>query len=426
MTQRSAGVETVSPRPGQGDGVPAGATARERSGPVILRPRRRPGHLGPIHIVQLLLVEAALVAIAAVSPLGAIAAAVVGLVSILALVAVLARHKGRWWLESRMMTRAFRRRRQEAERAARGDDPRLAALRTLAPGLVVENVPSADGGRVGVARDDAGWYAVAALSGNTPLEDFAGDLPLATLTDALAEADQPGTVLQLVTHTLPAPSIDTHPSSPAGHSYRQLMAQFGTTPLPADQAVWIVIRLEARSLAESLGADHSDLEQAPVVVAALVRRVTKTLSRVGIAHRVLDADAVIAALARSCDLEPGSPRAEPVRPQENWAEWQSATLAHRSYWIRSWPPPGQVAALLTALNTAPAAVTSVSLVLAQDDDGMLDLCGLVRVAAPANELDQTCQAVTQTVRQARADLFQMDGEHGPAVYATAPTGGGAR
>ncbi|MFC4107221.1 type VII secretion protein EccE [Micromonospora zhanjiangensis] len=426
MSQRSAAAATVPTRP-EGDAAADRTTTRGQSRPPILTPRRRPGHLGPIHVTQLLLIEAVLVAIAAISPYGLLAVVPVVLVSVVLLGVVLARRKGRWWLERRIMTRQFRRRQQGVAGATLGADPRLAALRALAPGLVVENVTTSDGARIGVARDDAGWYAVASVAPDSPVDDGPTTLPLEKLASTFVEADQPGAVLQLVTHTLPAPSIDTHPSSPAGHSYRQLLAQFGTVAVPADRATWLAVRLDARTLAQALGDDPADLEQAPAVTAALIRRVTKSLHRDGIAHRLLDADGLLAALARSCDLEPTGQPVEAVSPREEWTEWRSPRLAHRSYWVRGWPPVGQAGAVLGTLSGVPAAMTSVALILAQDDDnGLLDLRGLVRVAAPAGELAQTCHGLTRAAQQVRAELFQLDGEQGPAVYATAPTGGGAR
>ncbi|WP_281369119.1 type VII secretion protein EccE [Phytohabitans rumicis] len=351
----------------------------------------------------------------------------VALAGVLLLLVTLGRRNGRWWLERRLMTRRYRRRRQTATATPYGDDARLGALRRLAPGLTVENVSVADGAHVGVARDDAGWYAVAAVTPSAPMRDDPGLIPLDALAGALAEADQPGAVLQVVTQTVPAPSIDMHPSSAAGQSYRQLLARFGTVPVPADRTIWIAVRLDARTLAEAVADRDADLDTAPAVVAALVRRVAKSLRRVGVTHRLLDADELLDVLLRSTDLEPTTESAEPVQPRESWSEWHSSRLAHRSYWIRDWPPVEQAAALLDWLSTAPAAMTSLALIMAPDEDTrMIDLRGLIRVAAPAEELNQVCQAIKRGAQQARAGLFPLDGEQGPAVYASAPTGGGAR
>ncbi|MEJ3743621.1 type VII secretion protein EccE [Actinomycetes bacterium KLBMP 9797] len=402
------------------------ADRSEHAGPAILLPRRRPGHLGPLNVTQLLLAEAVVVAVLLALTRNVVLGAAAGLVGALVLLLTLSRRRGRWWLERQLMTRQYRRRQRTASPVA-GDDPRLAALRQLAPGLTVENVAVADGAQVGVARDDAGWYGVAAVIPTPSTQNDPGGIPLEALAAALADADQPGVALQVVTQTVPAPALDAHPSSAAGQSYRQLLARFGAVPVPADRETWVAVRLDARSLAESVGDGDADLDAAPAVVAALVRRITKALRHDGVAHRLLDADALLTALARTCDLEPVGPHGEPAQPREDWSSWHSARLAHRSYWLRGWPPLDQAAALLNWLSTAPAAMTNVALVLAPDEDHrMVDLRALIRVSAPAADLGPICQALVSGAGQARADLFPLDGEQGPAVYASAPTGGGAR
>jgi type VII secretion protein EccE len=370
----------------------------------------------------LLLVEVVVVAVLATLARGAVAVAGAAVAGALLLVPTLARQQGRWWLEQRLMKRWFRHRRAAA--AAYGDDVRIAQLRRFAPGLVVQDVTATDGARIGVARDDAGWYAVLALA--QPAREGHGDLPLDVLVTALAEAGQPGSVLQVVVQTMPAPSVHMHPSSPAGYSYRQLLARFGAAPLPADQATWIAVRLDARTLAEAAPDDSADLDAAPGVVAALVRKVAKSLRHAGIAHRLLDADGLLEVLIRSCDLEQAAHDPQPAQPHEEWSEWRSARLAHRSFWVRHWPPVGQAARLLGLLSATPA-VTTVALTLAPEDGGRTaDLRALVRVAAPPDDLAQVCRTVDQAAKEAGAELFPLDGEQGPAVYASAPTGGGAR
>jgi type VII secretion protein EccE len=411
-----------------GTSWPVGAVApisREPTGPAILLPRRRPGYLGPLHITQLLLTEFALVAVLASVTRGVLA--VIGAVAGAAvlLLVTLGRHKGRWWVERRLMTWRYGRRQRDAAGTEYADDARIAALRRLAPGLVVENVAVAGGGQVGVARDDAGWFAVAAITSSTPMRDSTGGLPLDVLASALAEAEQPGAVLQVVIQAVPAPGTDAPASSPAGDSYRQLLARFGQTSVPADRSTWIAVRLDARSLAEALADHTADVDTAPAVVAALIRRVAKALRPAGISPRLLDADGLLAALVNSCDLE--SSVQQPNPPREEWSAWRSSRFAHRAFWIRDWPPVDRAASLLDSLFTVPAAMTSVALILAPAErERMVDLKALVRVTAPAGELDQVCRSVIGAARKAKADLFQLDGEQSPAVYASAPTGGGAR
>jgi type VII secretion protein EccE len=371
----------------------------------------------------LLLVEVVVVAVLATLTHGTVAVAVAVVAGALLLVPTLARRHGRWWLERRLMRRWFTLRRK-ASAVSYGDDARVAQLRRLAPGLVIQDVTAADGAPIGVARDDAGWYGAVALAPSTQGDH--GDIPLDVLVGGLAEAEQPGVVLQVVVQTMPAPSIDTHPSSPAGYSYRQLLARFGTAPLPAEQATWIAVRLDARSLAEAAPDDSADLEAAPGVVAALVRKVAKSLRHAGIGHRLLDADGLLDVLVRACDLEQAAHDPQPVQPHEEWSEWRSPRLAHRSFWVRDWPAVGEAARWLGLLATTPA-VTTVAVTLAPEDGGRTaDMRALVRVAAPPPDLAQVCQAIRRAAKEARAELFPLDGEQGPAVYASAPTGGGAR
>ena len=397
-----------------------------RSEPAILLPRRRPGHIGPVHLAQLLLIELAVVAVVVALHGGILAVGVTVGSGALVLLVTLTRAQGRWWLERQLMTRRYRRRRTSGTPHA--DDPRLAELRRLAPGLTVENVSVADGAQVGVARDDSGWYAVAAVTPRAPGRDGSHGLPLDLLAAALAEADQPGAALQVVTQTVPAPSLDTHPSSPAAQSYRQLLASFGSLPVPADSVTWVAVRLDARPLAEVVLDRTADLNVAPAVVAALARRVLKALRHVGVSYRLLDADALLDALARACDLAPVSDPAQPApEPREDWRAWHSGRLAHRSFWVRRWPPVAQASTFLDWVSTAPAVTTTVALTLVPWEDGrMADLRALIRVAAPDDALGGVCDTLLQGARQMGAELFALDGEQGPAVYASAPTGGGAR
>ena len=393
--------------------------------PATLTARRRPGYLGPVHVIQLVLVEAAVIAVLALAGRGIVvlgASAVVGLVL---LVVLLSRKNGRWWVEQRMMVRQYRRRRR-ARPANLPVDPRLTALRWLAPSLAVEEIQTRDGAQIGVARDDAGWFAVAAVTSRSAMSDEPRTaLPLHIMAQALVEVDQPGSVMQVVTHTVPAPSLDSDSGKPAGHSYRELLQRFGPVPIPVDRATWVAVRLDARALAES-GVDGGvETEQAQAAVATLVRRVAKSLRQVGIGYHVLDADGLLDALARSCDLLQPAQAGPTPDPREDWSAWHSGRLAHRSFWVENWPSIAQSGALLDWLSTAPSAQSSVTTILTPDGD-KVDLRCLVRIAAPPNELAGVVRAVDKGARRAGARLFALDGEQGPAAYASAPTGGGAR
>jgi type VII secretion protein EccE len=405
-----------------GDERPGGAA------PATLTARRRPGYLGPVHVIQLLLIEAAVIAVLAVAGHGVLALGVAGVLGVVLLVVTLSRREGRWWIERRLMTRQYRRRRR-ARPVAHPTDPRLTALRWLAPSLSVEQIQARDGAQIGVARDDAGWFAVAAVGARSAMSDQPHPgLPLHLLVRALVEVEQPGAVLQVVTHTVPAPSLEVDAGKPAGHSYRELLQRFGPVPIPVDRVSWVAVRLDARALAES-GVDGAvETDQAPAAVATLARRVAKALRQVGMPYQVLDASGLLDALTRSCDLVYPVQAGPAPDPREDWSAWHSGRLAHRSFWVADWPGVAQSGALLDWLSTAPSAQSSVAMILAPDGDpgDTVDLRCVVRVAAPPKELAGVVQAVEKGARLAGARLFPLDGEQGPAAYASAPTGGGAR
>jgi hypothetical protein len=70
----------------------------------------------------------------------------------------------------------------------------------------------------------------------------------------------------------------------------------------------------------------------------------------------------------------------------------------------------------------------VALVLgsSQSSAGDVPVRAFIRLATrPDADLRALDRVLVEGVRRAGAELQPLDGEHGPAVYATAPTGGGA-
>ncbi|GAA5185197.1 type VII secretion protein EccE [Rugosimonospora acidiphila] len=382
------------------------------------RLRRRPGYLGAVHVVQLLLVEAVALGILGALTSNFVVAGIVAAVGGALVVAATLRHNGRWWFERLTVGRQFRRRRAAADVAE--PDSRLAALNWLSAGLTATDVGPNGGAQTGIVCDAAGWYGVIAIGAAASVRGDGGPgVPLDTLVRTLNDAEQPGTVLQVVTHSVPAPDpgIDGRPL--AAHSYQELQHLAG--PVPADRTTWVAVRLDARCRAEAGVADGYDAQHAPALVAGLVRRVSRSLRESGLAHRILPADELIDALIRACDLDPGGV-AQP--PREEWTAWHSTRAAHASFWLRQWPRMADAATMLGDLSTTPPASTTVSLALTRDGDQLAMRC-LVRVAAPADGLERVCETLVHGARAVNAELFRLDGEQGPAVYASAPTGGGA-
>jgi len=343
--------------------------------------------------------------------------------TVVVLVLVFARRGHRWWLEHRVIARQHRRRRAAALDTAVG--PALAALRTLAPHLAVHDVSAPDGARVGVGRDEAGWFAAVAMTPTDPIHPEAAPIPIDALVGVLADVDHPGVVLQLVTHTVPAPSLDLHAASLAGSSYRQLTGVFGPVPVPAHRESTVVVRLDAVALAEALLDHTADPGAAAALTAGLSRRMARGLRQLGIACRALDADELLRTLARSCDVESsGSAPVPPVR--EDWHEWHSAYLTHRTFWLQTWPAAEQIGPLLEWTAAIPAAQNNIAIILNPSEDGG-DVTArlLIRIAAPRESMPSLAKHLMEGVARVGGVLFPLDGEQGPGVYATAPTGGRA-
>ncbi|GGN29583.1 type VII secretion protein EccE [Actinoplanes campanulatus] len=408
---RGSAAPPPPPRP-----VPRAAPQyRPPEAPVRAVPRR--GHLGPFSLAQIVVAEAAALALvfAVTQNLATLAVTVAGAAAVVLI--FFSRRQHRWWLEHRRVAAEHRRR-----RAARSDPrsgPVLAALRSVAPGLTVRDVTASDG-IVGVARDEAGWYSVVAVDPAVP------EVPLDALAGALAGAGQPGLVMELVTHTVPAPSPDVPAASPSGASYRQLVESVSAGPVPAYRETSISVRIDARALAEALLDHTADPEAAATLVAGLGRKVTANLRRLGITGRPLDADHLLALLARSCDVEPWA-LADGPGVDEAWTHWRSARLIHRTYWLKTWPASAtEIGSLFAWAATAPAAQTSVALLLRAGAGDEVAVRAFIRMAArPDADLTALDRVLQEGVRRAGGELLPLDGEQGPAAYATAPTGGGA-
>jgi type VII secretion protein EccE len=410
------------PRPRDATSPPVG---RARSGLALLR---RPGHVGPINVVQLILLELILVAALIVLRRStAVLAIGIGL-AVVILLATFGRWHGRWWAERGLLRWRFRRRSRSARIAA--TDHRLAPLHDLAPNLSVQTVDGPDDVPVGVGADGTGWFAIVAVEPSDGLRPFGASIPLDLLSRAVRDVEQPGATVQVVTHTVPAPTTDGGPLCDT--SYSDLLSPLGGAA-PADQVTWVAVRLDARAVAEATlgvpaGTPSSESTQVPPALMTVVRRVDKALRRAGCATQILDADGLLDALVRSVDLDPDE-NAGHADGREEWAAWHSASLVHACFWLRRWPSPGEAGRLLARLAVTPCAFTSIATVLdpigGEVGVATTEVRCLIRVAAPEEVLPDSCARLTQAAADAGGRLFRLDGEQAPAVYASAPTGGGA-
>lgn len=352
-----------------------------------LRPVR--GGLGPLDVVQLLLVESVVVVLLVVADLG-FTASVFGVAVAAVWTLWWGRQHGRTRLEWFIVKRQYRRRRRTRPGHGPSEDWPLSTLGSLAEGLCVDEVTIADGSSVGVAVDGAGWFAVAEVA---PQADQPG-VPCEVLVRALAGTDSPGTALQVVTHY--------------EHGERA--------------AIWVAVRLDAQSLAEA-GAE--DLDGVPAAVVVLVRRLVRTLHRDGFSAAPLDRTGLLAAMARSCALDRVHDTGQAPQLSEEWRSWYTGDVAHRTFWVRGWPRIADAGELLATFGSMEAVLTSVSIVVVPDSDGANVRC-LARVGARPRDLDRICDNLGLSVQHFQATLFQLDGEQAAGAYASAPTGGGPR
>jgi type VII secretion protein EccE len=353
---------------------------------------RRSGRPGLLTLARLLAFEVVVVAALYVLSPRPWLMILVAVVAVLFTALLFGRSRGRWWTESALLWLRYRRRGGAA--GVRGDDPRLTALCELVPELVVEDLPGPENTKLGMGGDGAGWFAVLEVS-----LDASGALPpvpLAALARVAADAEQAGVVVQLVSHNA---------AGPRGR----------------ERAVWVGVRLDAKAVAESTLTRNQQVD-VPAVLTEMVRRVERVLRRRGRTARVLTADELLAALARSCDLLPVS-TATPAR--EAWQAWYSGRLAHRCYWVASWPDAQRGTALLARLADLPTTLVSIAFVLEPAFNGTSMTC-VIRIAGVPGLLGPVCDQAEEMVRRAGGRLSGLDGQQAPGVYASAPSGGGAR
>lgn len=365
-----------------------------------LRPRRVPGRLGAVGVSRLLGFQVIQLGLFVALTEGTWVAILSGVVGFLAIVVTFGRWRGRWLTEAALLW--LRRRRRRGAVSSGQADRRLAALAELVPDLTVEDVPGPDGTRLGMGGDGAGWFAVLEVEPGEGGVD--PPVPLAALARIGAEAGVAGVVMQVLSYSAPAPD-----------DARQ-------------RRLWVAVRLDSERVADAMVDDLHHPVEVPAVLSELTRRARRALKRRGLRTRVLDVDGLIDALMFSCDLHPED-RAGPGPGQihEEWDAWHSPRLVHRCFWLRTWPDPDRATTLLASLTQLPELRVSISLTLEPaPETARADLRCLVRLAMPQHFGHQIDDFVAAIADRLDARLFPVDGEHALAVYASAPSGGGAR
>jgi type VII secretion protein EccE len=382
--------------------------------------RRRRAAIGDFPAGRVMVVEiAALAAAIAALITGPILRIFFGVVALVLLLVALARRDGRWWLANLPRRSALRHRRRQARAAvataAASGDSRLVSLAAAAPGAVIRECRDRDT-TIGVGQDEKGWYCALVVAPWSSLNGIRyAELTLDRLARVFAETSVPVSTVQVVSYVAPAPAGALDANSALAQSYRELLA---TDPVLADQVIWVAVRLDPRDAAEAAVSRGGGLDGVDRALATTIARVGKALSEVDVPYQVLDGAALLDAVGGAVGTAPG---ASGPPADERWQLWFGAGLAQVCFEVADWPPnrPGE---FLAGFSRVPAALVSVAVVLSPAE-GEVGLRGLIRVGAAPAEIGRVGRAVEDLAKQGGGRVRRLDGEHGPAVYATCPTGG---
>ncbi|MFI0814006.1 type VII secretion protein EccE [Streptomyces sp. NPDC021098] len=437
-TARSAsGRRTPS---GYGAGSPAPAPP-EGAAMSSVTPRLipRPGSLGPLRLQQLVLVEvaAALVLVAwNIDKLLLVPATVIGVVLIL--LAVVRRHQQPVpeWLST---AGALRRRQRQASKPIDSDtDPGFSPAVECDPALRTLTFTDRERRAVGLVGDGTFLTAVLQVEAvDSPLrpQRTQRPLPLALLRDAM---DVDGILLQsvqVVQHTLPAPTPDLSAQTVPVRNYAPLQEQTGA---PSVRLTWVALKFDPELCPEAVAARGGSLEGAQRCVLRAADQLSSRLQGAGFGVTLLSEEGVTAAVATAASVNPRATaqvrqtNTHNRRTLESSRAWRCDDRWHTTYWIGRWPQLGaggaplpQLAALLTSL---PALATTLSLTLrrggTQGGRHAPTVTGHVRITGrSADDLVALRRELQRTTRGVRMGLVRLDREQVPGVLATLPLGG---
>ncbi|WP_199039481.1 type VII secretion protein EccE [Glycomyces salinus] len=392
-------------------------------GETVVFTTRSSGRLGPITVVQLIAVEIALtIALACMAfPLPIMAAG--GGVALIIVVIAFWRKGDYWWYQTVPLRSRLRRR-------VRSLDPEqlTEVLHRIAPDLGITGVEDRDE-NVGIGHDNSGWFSVIEI-GST--DEGTKAVPLERLERLFDETSVPVTAVQLVGHTTPV-GLAAYDDSAAARSYRELLGQY---PAVVHHKAWLAVRLGARDAREATAERGGEVDGVYKALASTSQRVSKLLGNVGVPNRILDAEGVREGVQQSLGVAFAPVPGE--RTAEEWNHWYADGLRHVSYRIVKWPSDAEALhRTVDALSGIPAAFVTVSIVVTAGTSGKVNPDGrvtgrqlavdaVVRLALDQTAWESAQNQLLNVADQLGVRLQRLDGEHGPAAYASAPTGGGPR
>ncbi|THV42429.1 type VII secretion protein EccE [Glycomyces buryatensis] len=382
---------------------------------------RSSGRLGPLTVAQLIAVQIGLVIALAALGFGMIPGAAGGGVALVIMIIAFWRKGDYWWYQTWPLKSRLRRR-------VRALDPEqlTEVLHRIAPDLGITGVEDRDE-NVGIGHDNGGWFSVIEI-GST--DGVTKAIPLERLERLFDETSVPVTAVQLVGHTTPV-GLAAYDNSAAARSYRELL---GDSPAVVHHKAWLAVRLGARDAREATTDRGGEVDGVYKALASTAQRISKLLGNVGVPNRILDAESVREAVSQSLGVAFAPVPGE--RTAEDWTHWYADGLRHVSFRITKWPTDANnLYRTVDALSGVPAAFVTVSTLVTAGTSGKVNPDGrvtgrqlavdsVVRLALDQTAWESAQNQLLNVADQLGVRLQRLDGEHGPAAYASAPTGGG--
>ena len=412
----------------RGSGRPEADGSGRRPAGVSVSPgfQPRPGRIGSLPLVRLILLEAA-AALAATPFLlhKPMAIAGTGPAALLCVVGAVGGSRGRWLGASRQVHAEYKER-QDQRRPTAGESA-LAPLRETFPALRTATVATRGGEPVGVIGDGTFLTAVIQLdSRDEPLREprESHPLPIGAVAAALADTQVPVASVQLITHSRPAPAPHLPRQSLSARSYQAI----GAT-VPAQRTTWAAVRLDPERAEGAVQARGGGSVGAQRALLTAVQRVASQIEGAGFEATILSEPELISALGTAChvmQVAANTSAAANRRTEETRRYWRCDGSWHTTYWLDKPPTFSDrtSAEFFATVGSLPALATSVAVNLAKGTGDSIGFSCFIRIAAGSEQqLTESGKVLEQRAGQAGAGLTRLDGEQLPGLVATVPLGG---
>lgn len=400
--------------------------------------------LGPLPLVNVVVLEAGLAAALLVLALDTGLLPVAAAIVVVALAIAFGRRDRRWLTEWLPAKAGFTMRARQRSLAAAPADPppagsgpgdsappgagdrRPGVLALAAPGLTI--VPTASHDRVPLAllHDQDEWASVLLVRPSQSLLTSTGGgigLPLPTLASCLEDRGVLLRRIRIVWHSYPG-STALPAGAPAAVSYQEVL---GSLPTVARRTTWITIGLDPGHCPDAVAERGGGEVGARRALVGATSRVRRALTDQGVSTGMLDQDGVLRAGVVALDLASVTGAGGPVDWSEQWDHVSVGGVGHRIYALTGFPDhlPEHALENLTAVR---AQSVTVALSLSKNgEEGTVRLSGLLRVSANSvAELGTAEQQIRTTADRIGISLKSLQGRHGAALSATLPLVGAVR